>query len=224
MSQSGKSLTYGAMLAHGWALFRIPLWGLIAIVAGGITLAGFAVHGFDENGLRFGNQLAWRFASLVYVAAIIAGPASRLVPSIWLRRAGKQRHQLVWGFCASFGVYLASLIVPNTFMPASLDHQGLTFGMVLFASFGAALTMVVAYAVSPGPKLGEQSRRAILGVGLAYFWLAYSLTDLSRLSGPPDPFYGASLILMFAALLVRFADNFGARLNSARRSGSKRTE
>jgi hypothetical protein len=219
MSQSGKSLTYGAILAHGSALFRIPAWGLIAIVAGGITLVGFAVHGFDENGLRLGNQLAWRFASLVYVAAIIAGPASRLLPFASLHRAGRERHQLIWGFCASFGVYLASLIVPNTFMPALLDHQGLTFGMVLFAGFGALLTMVVSYAVSPRPNLGERSRRAILGVGLAYFWLAYSLTDLSHLSaaGRADGFYGASLILMLVALLVRFADNFGARFKGARR-------
>jgi hypothetical protein len=209
MSGFCKHLTF-----HGVAGFqgpmhrRFPLWGLIALSAILVSLGGFAIRGFDENGLRFGNQLAWRFASLVFFAAIIAGPVMRLAPK--LGQAADVQRQLIWGFCASLGVYLASLIVPNTLTPPSLDHEGLTLGMALFAVFGATLTMVIAYAASPQPRLGEQSRRTILGAGLAYYWLAYTLTGLSHLSGPhrPDAFYGFSVTLMLAALLVRFADNF----------------
>ncbi|HWF63565.1 MAG TPA: hypothetical protein VN685_03015 [Rhizomicrobium sp.] len=207
------------MALHGVAAFqdlthrRLPLWGLIALSATLVSLGGFAVRGFDENGLRFGNQLAWRFACLMYFAAIIAGPVMRLVPWQRLRQAADAERQLIWGFCTSFGVYLASLIVPNTLTPQSLDHEGMTFGMALFAIFGAALTMVIAYVASPQPGLGEQSRRAILGAGLSYYWLAYVLIGLSHLSGPhrPDAFYGFSVMLMLVALLVRFADNFSAK-------------
>lgn len=220
MSHSGKSLSHGAIFAGGFSLFRVPVWGMIGGAAALISLFGFASHGFDENGLRLGNQLAWRFACLVFFAVIVAGPVGRLVPSERLRRACRQRHQLVWGFCASFGVFLASLIVPNTFTPPSLDHQGLTFSMALFAGLGAVLIMVVAYAASPQRNLAEQSRRAILGVGLIYFWLAYTLTALSHLSGPhrPDAFFGASLILMLIALLLRFADNLAQRMRSIERA------
>ena len=196
------------------AYVRLPLWGLIGLTAALVCLGGFAAHGFNENGLRFGNQLAWRFACLVFFAAAIAGPVTRIVPWERLRRAGQERRQLIWGFCASIGVYLASLIVPNTLAPSSLDHEGLTAGMVLFVIFGAALTMVIAYVASPRSNLGEQPRKALLGVGMSYFFLAYTLTALSHLSGPhrPDAFYGFSLILMLAALLARFVDNFVTKM------------
>ena len=85
--------------------------------------------------------------------------------------------------------------------------------MALFAIFGAALTMVVAYVASPQRGLGEPSRRAIMGAGLSYYWLAYTLTGFSRLSGPhrPDVFYGWSVMAMLVALLLRFADNVIAK-------------
>jgi hypothetical protein len=215
MSQSGKILTAeGVVLPHGLNPLRVPLWGLIALAAVLVCFGGFAAHGFDENGLRFGNQLAWRFACLVFFVAAIAGPVTRIVPWERLRRVGQERRQLIWGFCASIGVYLASLIVPNTLAPSSLDHEGFTVGMVLFVIFGAALTMVIAYVASPQSNLGEQPRKTLLGVGMSYFFLAYTLTALSHLSGPhrPDAFYGFSLILMLAALLARFVDNFVTKM------------
>jgi len=195
-------VTFPQNLSH----LRVPLWGLITLAAVLVCLGGFAAHGFDENGLRFGNQLAWRFACLVFFAAAIAGPVTRIVPWERLRRAGQERRQLIWGFCGSVGVYLASLIVPNTLTPSSLDHEGLTVGMVL--------TMVIAYVASPRSNLGEQARKTLLAVGMSYFFLAYTLTALSHLSGPhrPDAFYGFSLILMLAALLARFVDNFVTKM------------
>lgn len=214
MSRPGKNLAFrGVPFRPRFAHFGIPLWGLIALTAGVICFGGFAVHGFDENGLRLGNQLAWRFACLVFFIAIIAGPVTRLLPWEKFRRADSEGPQLIWGFCASFGVFLASLIIPNTLTPPPLDHQGLSFSMALFAIFGAALTMMVAYVASPQRGLGERSRRVILGAGLSYYWLAYTLTGFSRLSGPhrPDAFYGWSVMLMLVALLLRFADNFIAK-------------
>ena len=72
--------------------------------------------------------------------------------------------------------------------------------------------LVIAYAASRRAALflGEKARGAMLGVGMACFWLTYSLTGLARISGPhrPDAFYGFSLSLMLVALLLRFADRF----------------
>lgn len=215
MRESGKILTAmdtGAVLPR----LRVPFWGMVAIATALVGLAGFAAHGFNDNGLRFGSQLTWRFASLVYFAAIIAGPLARLLPWPALKRLLAERSQLIWGFCASFGVFLASLLAPNTLTPPSLDHEGLTMGMALFVFFGAGLAIVVAYAAAPQPNLSEQARRAILGAGMAYFWLAYTLTGLSHLSGPhrPDGFYGFSLMLMVAALLLRFADQMVTKMKA----------
>jgi len=198
---------------------RLPGWALIALAAALFCVGGFAIRGFSDNGLRLGSELAWRFTCLVYFAAIVAGPLARLIPSQILRHICEERRQLIWGFCASFGVYLASVLMPNTLTPPGLDRDGVTAGMTVFVVFGAMLAVIVAYTVSrqAAQFLGEQARRTMLGVGLACFWLAYALTGLARISGPhrPDAFYGVSLSLMVIALLLRFADRLVARIKSA---------
>ncbi len=212
---SGKSLTTpgeGVALRRASPM-RMPLWGIIAAAAALVFVGGLAARGINDNGLRFGSQLAWRFACVVYFAAIVADPVTHLVPFLGAYRMGKDNRQLLWGFCASFGVFLTSILVPNTFALPSPGREGLTVGMGLFVLFGAGLTMVVAYAAVPHRNLNESARRTILGAGLSYFWAAYALTALSRLSGPhrPDMFYGISLTLMVTALLLRFADRFVAK-------------
>lgn len=201
--------------------FRVPrlrAWAMIAITAALVCLGGFAARGFSDNGLRLGSELVWRFTCFIYFAAIVAGPLARLIPSQRLRRICEQRRQIVWGFCASFGIYLASVLVPNTFAVPEFDHDGLTAGMTIFVVFGAALTLVIAYTASrrAGVFLGERQRGTMLGVGMAFFWLTYALAGLSRISGPhrPDAFYGFSLSLMVIALLLRFADRFAAKIRN----------
>lgn len=200
---------------------RIPMpraWAIIAIAAVLVGIGGFAARGFSENGLRLGSELVWRFTCLVYFAAIIAGPLARLIPSQTLRQICEQRRQLTWGFCASFGVYLASIVVPNLLTPPSLARDGLTAGLTVFVMFGAGLTLVIAYAASRDAALflGRTACGVMLGVGLSYFWLAYALAGLARISGPhrPDAFYGFSLSLMIVALLLRFADRFAAKIQA----------
>ncbi len=177
-----------------------------------MVLITLASKGFDENGLRFATEMAWRFTFFVFFVALIAAPLAQLLPFAPTQAVGARQRQLLWGFCASFAVYLATILVPNTIRPATVAHEGLTAGMVLFVGFGAALVAVIAYSVSNHAKafLGEPARRAILTAGIGYFWLAYSLTGLAHITGPhrPDSFYGLSLGLMVAALLLRFADRF----------------
>jgi hypothetical protein len=199
--------------------FPVPrAWAIIAIVAALVGIGGFATRGFSEDGLRLGSELVWRFTCLVYFAAIIAGPLARLIPSQPLRHVCEQRRQLTWGFCASFGVYVASILVPNLLTPPSLAGEGLTAGLTVFVMFGAGLTLVIAYAAGRDAALflGKTACSVMLGVGLSYFWLAYALAGLARISGPhrPDAFYGFSLSLMIVALLLRFADRFAAKIQA----------
>lgn len=188
---------------------HLPGWALVASASALICLMGFAARGFGDNGLRLGSELAWRFTFLIYFAAVTAGPLTRLVPSRVLRRICDRRRQLIWGFCASFAVYLASVLVPNT-TPLSPERDAT--GASVFILFGAALILVIAYAAGDGVALflGERAKRTLLGVGLSTFWLIYAAAGLAHISGPhrPDVFYGVSLGLMIAALLLRFADSF----------------
>jgi len=207
----------------GAGRFRIPrarVWMMIGIAAILVCLGGFAARGFSDNGLRFGSELTWRFTFCVYFAAIVAGPLARLMPFEAVRRICEERRQLIWGFCASFGVYLASVLVPNTFTQPGLDRDGLTAGMSFFIVLGTVLVLVIAYAASRGAMLflGDKARSTMLGAGMSYFWLAYALTGLARISGPhrPDAFYGLSLALMLIALLLRFADRFAAKMRAYR--------
>lgn len=219
MSGSGKKAReWHAVLWRAGAR-RIPFWEVAALAASLVAIAGFAVRGFDENGLRLGSQLAWRFAFLVYLGAISWLPLARLLRREALWQEGGAQRQLLWAFCASFGVFLASVLVPNTLAPATLEHQGLTIGMALFALLGGGLTMVIAYAAVPRPNLAERVRRTLLGVGLGYFWLAYALTSLTRLHDP-DPFYGVSLLLLGTVLLLRLATRFVLEMRRQKEAGT----
>lgn len=187
---------------------RAPRLGLPAMMAMAAAIAvsgGILAHGFTDNGFRLGSQLGWRFACLVLFAALVAGPLARLLAGTRFAFAeGKWVRDLVWSFAAAYAVYLVSLLVPN-----SLGREGLSPGLMVFAIMGGGVAAVMALMADPRARrvMGEPARRTLLGVAGIYFWLCYCLMALSHLSGPhrPDAFFGFSLCLMIAALLVRFA-------------------
>jgi len=188
-----------------------PLVGGIALVAAVIVMGAIFYRGFTENGFRLGSQLAWRYTSFVFFAAMVGGPACRSVARLFPAFTAPQSlgRKLVWGFCASYGIYLLSVFVPNVI--------ALSAGATLMVLFGGGVALVMAATVMPlnfhgRALMGERLRRTFLGTAAAYFWLCYAVMGLARISGPhrPDAFYGISLCLMVAALLVRYADHWMA--------------
>lgn len=187
-----------------------PLVGGIASGAVALVIGAVLLRGFAENGFRLGSQLAWRYASLVFFAALVVGPlcrlAARLFPS--LTPPESLGRKLVWGFCASYGVYLLSVFLPNVIQ--------LSPGATLMVLFGGSVALVMALTTAPIKRLGDKPvipakvRRVLLGTAAGYFWLCYALMGLSRIYGPhrPDAFYGISLCLMVTGLLVRYADRW----------------
>jgi hypothetical protein len=201
-----------------FALPKISLVGAIALAAIAVAAGSLAARGFSDpdNGFRLASQNAWRFASFVFFAAIIAGPLGRLIPG--LGHLAQQSCKLFWGFCASYGVYLVAVLLPNAFGPQNAERASVN----LFLLFGAGVTLVMALAISPrmAEKMGEGVQRALFGVSTIYFWLCYAMMGLAYISHPhrPDGYYGLVLGLMIGALLIRFADSFVMRMRPANRA------
>jgi hypothetical protein len=185
-----------------------PLVSAIALTAAVLVVGAILLRGFSENGFRLGSQLAWRYSSFVFFAALVAGPVCRIAARFrpGLAPPESLSRKLVWGFCASYGFYLLSVFLPNVIQ--------LSGGATLMVLFGGAVSLVMA--LSAGPQLGGRAiipakiRRVLLVISASYFWLCYSLMALARISGPhrPDAFYGISLCLMVVGLLARYADRW----------------
>lgn len=194
----------------GWKpkFFPFNLTVFTALAALFLTLTVMAAEGFGENGLRLGSEVAWRFSFFVFFAALVAEPLGKLVPLGFFRLLGQQGRQLHFSFGAAIAVYLASVLVPNA--PLGLNGAGLDVGMMLFVLLcgGLVATMIFAETAAAVRLLGAKACRAIAATGAVYFWLVYSAIGLGHISGPhrPDIFYGLSLSLMIAALLICFAD------------------
>jgi hypothetical protein len=203
--------------SHRFRITLAPLVSAIALVAAGLVLGAILARGFSENGFRLGSQLAWRYACLVFFAALVAGPACRIAARFTHVRVSEALgRKLVWGFCASYGVYLLSVFLPSVIQPSA--------GATLMVLFGGGLALVMAATVAPLKRLGDKPilsdkvRRVLLSGAAIYFWLSYCLMALARISGPhrPDVFYGISLCLMVTGLLVRYADRWFAHRDESR--------
>jgi hypothetical protein len=215
------ALANTALFGHGKVprlrLSLGPLVGSIALIDVFLVIGAILLRGFSENGFRLGGQLAWRYSSFVFFVALVAGPICRVsahfIPGVTPPDSLGRR--LVWGFCASYGVYLLSVFLPNVI--------ALSPGATLMVLFGGGATLVMAVTAVPLKRLGgkpaipERIRRALLGTATVYFWLCYCVMALARISGPhrPDPFYGISLCLMVMGLLARYADRWFVHKESA---------
>jgi hypothetical protein len=206
---NSRSCERGRRLRRSWSLISRLVNG-IWLLAALLVLIAISWRGFSDNGFRLGSQWAWRYTSLVFFAALVAGPLGRVAALLFPRLVPSESisRKLVWGFCASYGVYLLSVFLPNAIT--------LSAGATLMAFFGGTVALVMALTVAPLARLGhpalipEKIRRALLGTASGYFWLCYSLMALARISGPhrPDAFYGTSLCLMVAGLLIRYGDHW----------------
>ena len=190
-------------------LLLTPLVGAIALGSASVVVWALASRDFSDNGFRLASQLAWRYAFFLFFCSLVGGPlcriAARFVPGF--QPPADLSRRLVWGFCASYGIYLLSVFLPHVIRPSA--------GATLMVLFGGAVVTVMALAVAPLTRLNDRpvlakGRRALLVAATGYFWLGYSVMALARISGPhrPDAFYDISLSLMVVGLLVRFADRW----------------
>ncbi|HWU55571.1 MAG TPA: hypothetical protein VN175_08725 [Rhizomicrobium sp.] len=208
------ALDNSALFGHRkvpWLKFSLgPLVIGITLVAVALVLGAVVARDFSENGFRLGSQLAWRYACFIFFAVLVADPACRITARFFpaFKAPDSLGRRLIWGFCASYGVYLLSIFLPNVVR--------LSAGATLMVLFGGGVALVMALTATPLRGLGgaaarlEKARRAMLATATAYFWLCYSTMALARISGPhrPDAFYDISLSLMVVGLLARYANHW----------------
>lgn len=207
------SLANAAVFSRAKVPVRIPQFSIpaaIALTCAVVVIYSLGLRNFEDNGFRLASQNAWRFGCFVFFAAIVAGPAGRLVPP--LRRLEELSCSLFSGFCASFAIYLLLVLLPSHFRFAGVENGPGAGLFVMFSSF-VTLVMTLALTHRMTELAGGAVRRALLGVSAAYFWFCYTLMGLAYISHPhrPDGFYNWSLGLMIAALLLRFADSCRGR-------------
>ena len=193
-----------------------------AVLGLAIAIGAFMLHGGDANAARFAATTVFRVSGLAFLLFYLAGPVCRLVPSSQTRLAARERTGLALAFAAMYVVFLLCALAPDYFAGTRMPLATLAF---------AAFSTLILAVIIAGERAGladaswRLALRAMETVGVAYFWAVYAVDDLSHMSGPhrPDGFYGISLSIFVAALLVRFADSFWQRFTLARRSLASET-
>ncbi|HVZ91767.1 MAG TPA: hypothetical protein VG843_08955 [Rhizomicrobium sp.] len=168
---------------------------------------GFNQSGGGEIGARSVSNLISNAAQLLFVLYYVAGPLSRLVPLPAAGHLGREEPAFAGAFVGTYASFLFWVL-----MPGLSPGERLPAPTLAFAILSAAALLGLAQSRAARTAAG----RAIRSVSIAYFWVAFALADLDRLIGPhrPEPFYGASLLLLSVAVIVRFADDAARRLRA----------
>lgn len=166
--------------------------GLITLVARGASLSGW--HAAAE--------VVSRASSFVFVIWFIAEPLGVLFPYGAMRRLSSKRPALQQAFVSAYATFLAFVAAP--FILADAPMQAVT---LIFLIFAGLVTFVLALSAHCGGLLSDSAWRAMRILATGYFWLTFVFADLRDFYGPPpsDLFSEISLLVLIAALLIRFS-------------------
>lgn len=179
---------------------------LFALLGSALLAVASLVMDADEgNGWLLAAQMVSRFSLLLFVAAMLVEPLGRLIPG--LQSLGRERASLMLAFGAAAVVSLICVTAP-----AQLGGAEMTVPAAAYCVMTGVILVVMAFTAHPAtiPYLSAPVWRALQRVATSYFWVVFVVTGIEHLVGPhrPDSWYGFSLLLLTAALLIRFADSF----------------
>jgi hypothetical protein len=195
----------------GIVLFALIVAALLAGIA--LTLGAA-----DGGGWTYAADIVSRFSLLIFVLTMTVEPVARLLHVRPTVAAARERGSLVLAFAAVSAVSLCCLLAPSW-----LGHEPISAPAIAYCILTAIILTVMLFSIHPGTGrvLGGPAWRAMQRIATAYFWMAFLLTGIERLIGPhqPDYWHGFSLLLLVAALLVRFTDTFVAHWRVAEKVG-----
>lgn len=180
-------------------------------IALAVAALAFLYRGGDHNGVRYAAQMVFRASSVVFLLYYLAQPLARLIPTRPTLALARQRMGLALAFAGSYAVFVACSLAPDYMNGAPVALT--TLGFAIFSAVVLSVMLMGEYGGRATDPAWRAAWRAMESIGVAYFWVVYAVSDLDHLSGPhrPDGFYGASLVVLCLAVLVRFADAFRQR-------------
>jgi hypothetical protein len=189
-------------------LFALLMSALVAAAALNLPREG-------TNPWAFAADMVSRFSLLLFLAAMVVEPIARLIPSALTEAAARERPGLMIGFAFAIAVSLACLMAPTL-----MGTEKLVAPNAVYSALTAFIVVVLMVSSHPATMrlLGERAWRALQRIATAYFWIAFSLTGIDKTVGPhrPDDWYGVSLLLLVAALLIRFTASLVAQFRGSR--------
>ncbi len=192
--------------SHGSQIVLFLVLISALLVVGSLTLGGG-----DGSLWPLAAEMVSRFSLLIFVAAMVVEPIARLIPSAVTRAAALERSSLILGFVAASAISLICVAAPS-----ELGGEPMTIPAIAYCLLTAGILTVMLFSGHPATIrfLGAPAWRSLQRISTAYFWLAFALTGIGHLVGPhrPDDWHGVALLLLVAALILRFADTFAAHL------------
>ncbi len=161
-----------------------------------------------------------RFSLLLFVAAMMVEPLSRIFPNQVMRAAAQERGSLILAFVVVSIVSLACELVPSELGTATMALQSFAYAMLT-----AGILIVMLFSAHPATRkiLGAPAWRTMQRIATTYFWLVFTVTALDHVSRPnvTDHWWGISLLLLITAVLVRFTDALLFRLRGLEQPSEK---
>jgi hypothetical protein len=186
-----------------------------ALISALIAVGALSLDTSDGSHWGQAAEFVSRFSLLLFVAAMVVEPIARLIPTRPTRAAAQERSSLILGFAMASAVSLSCVAAPSF-----LGGEAMSAPAVAYCLLTGIILVVMLFSAHPATQrlLGGPTWRAMQRIATAYFWLAFALTGMGRLIGPhrPDDWHGFALLLLVAALLIRFADTFILHLRAGR--------
>jgi hypothetical protein len=181
---------------------EIVLLGL----AGATLLVAISLRSADGVAAwQLAAELTSRFSTLLFIVAMTVEPISRLVPTPTLQDFGRERGGFMLAFGLSAATSLACVAAPYVLGIATPSPPA-----IIYCTLTSSILAVMLLAGHPATMrmLGAPAWRAMQRIATAYFWIAFTLIGFDHVVGPhrPDHWYGYSLLLLVAAVLIRFGD------------------
>jgi hypothetical protein len=188
----------------GWVVFASVL------ISAGLAAASVTIGIGNQVGWPLAAEIVGRFSVILFVAAMVVEPLSRLIPTRFMHAVGQERSSLILGFAATTAISLICAAAPTQMV----GGDSLPLPTLAYCLLTAMVVAVMLSSAHPATIrfLGAPAWRAMQRIATTYFWLAFTITALGHLVGPhrPDSWHGASLLLLAGALLVRFTDTLVA--------------
>ncbi len=177
----------------------------VMLTSGILVLAALTIR--DASGWGVAADDLWRFSVFAFAAAVIWEPIATLFPRGARAGSGRETGVAVAAFAVTYATYLVF-----SFAPFWLAKTEPLIGIRVFGLLAATACLVLAISALPRwpGTFGQPLRRGAQVLMLGFFWMSFAICDLDHLYGPhrPDRFFGISVLVLVAALLLRFAASF----------------